>query len=48
MNSYLHEYLSEMDDIYIIPTPLDKRNLIKVLSAMNNMTHMNFFPSCKF
>ena len=48
INSYLHEYLSESDDLYINPTPLDERNLIKILSAMNKMTHMNFFPSFQF
>ena len=48
INSYLHEYLSESDDLYINPTPLDERNLIKILSAMNKMTHMEFGPSCQF
>ena len=48
INSYLHEYLSESDDIYINPTPLNERNLINILSAMNKMTHMNFCPVANF
>ena len=34
MNTY-------QNDLYINPTPLDERNLIKILSVMNKMTHMN-------
>ena len=48
INSYLHEYLSKLVDIYTNPTPLDKRNLIKILLAMNKMTHVKFCAGCQF
>jgi len=48
INSYLHKYLSESDDLWINPTPLDERNLGKILSAMTKVTHMEFGPSCQF
>ena len=40
--------MSESDDHYINPTPLDKINLGKISAAINNMTHMEFGPSCQF
>ena len=48
INSYLHEYLSESDDIYIDPTPLNERNLMNTLSAMNKISHMKFGPTFQF
>ena len=48
INSYLHKYLSESDDLWINPTPLDKRDPIKISAAINKLTHMEFGPSCQF
>jgi len=48
INSYLHKYLSESDDLWINPTPLDERDPIKISAAINKPTHMEFGPSCQF
>ena len=48
INSYLHKYLSESDDLWINPTPLDERDPIKISAALNKPTHMEFGPSCQF
>jgi len=48
INSYLHKYLSESDDLWINPTPLDERDTIKISAAINKPTHMEFGPSCQF
>ena len=48
INSYLHKYLSELDDLWINPTPLDERDPIKISAARNKPTHMEFFPSFQF
>ena len=47
INSYL-KYLSESDDLWINPTPLDERDPIKISAAINKPTHMKFGPSCQF
>ena len=48
INSYLHKYLSESDDLWINPTPLDERDPIKISVSINKLTHMEFGPSCQF
>jgi len=48
INSYLHKYLSESDDLWINPTPLDERNPIKISATINKLTHMEFGPSFQF
>ena len=48
INSYLHKYLSESDDLWINPTPLDERDPIKISAAINKLTHMEFGPSFQF
>ena len=48
INSYLHKYLSELDDLWINPTPLDERDPIKISSAINNLNHMEFGPIFQF
>jgi len=48
INSYLHKYLSEWDDLRINPSPFDERDPIKILATINKMTHMEFGPSCQF
>ena len=48
INSYLHKYLSESDDLWINPTPLDERDPIKISVVINKLTHMEFGPSCQF
>ena len=48
INSYLYEYLSESDDLYINPTPLDERSPRKISATINKMAHMEFGPSCQF
>ena len=48
INSYLHKYLSESDDLWINPTPLDERDPIKLSAAINKLTHMEFCPSFQF
>jgi len=48
INSYLHKYLSESDDLWINPTPLDERDPIKISAAINKPTHMEFGPSFQF
>ena len=48
INSYLHKYLSESDDLWINPTPLNERDPIKISVVINKLTHMEFGPSCQF
>ena len=48
INSYLHKYLSESDDLWINPTPLDERDPIKISAAISKLTHMDFGPSFQF
>ena len=48
INSYLHKYLSESDNLWFNPTPLDERDPIKISAAINKPTHMEFGPSCQF
>ena len=48
INSYLHKYLSESDDLWINPTPLDERDPIKISAAINKPIHMEFGPSFQF
>ncbi len=48
INSYLHKYLSESDDLWINPTPLDERDPIKISAVINKLIHMEFGPSCQF
>ena len=48
INSYLHKYLSESDDLWINSTPLDERDPIKISAVINKLIHMEFGPSCQF